>query len=84
MDELLGSARFNAFAHQALNLWQDGYMGISIKRVLIALAVMLVALMLRRPVASLSLVRFDQHGPMLAKHGDRSHLPEALDLRPGT
>ncbi|PSR17442.1 histidine phosphatase family protein [filamentous cyanobacterium CCP3] len=36
------------------------------------------------PVASLSLVRFDQHGPMLAKHGDRSHLPEELDLRPGT
>lgn len=55
MDELLGSARFNAFAHQALSLWQNGYMGVSIKRVLIALAVMLVALMLRRPVASLSL-----------------------------
>ena len=36
------------------------------------------------PVASLSLVRFDQHGPMLAKHGDRSHLSEELDARPGT
>ena len=36
------------------------------------------------PVASLSLVRFGDHGPMLAKHGDRSHLPEELDSRPGT
>ncbi|MEO1068088.1 MAG: histidine phosphatase family protein [Cyanobacteria bacterium J06638_6] len=36
------------------------------------------------PVASLSLVRFGDHGPMLAKHGDRSHLPEELDARPGT
>ncbi|MGB3139075.1 MAG: histidine phosphatase family protein [Nodosilinea sp.] len=36
------------------------------------------------PVASVSIVRFDMHGPMLVKHGDRSHLPEELDARPGT
>jgi broad specificity phosphatase PhoE len=36
------------------------------------------------PVASVSLIRFDNHGPMLVKHGDRSHLPEELDSRPGT
>ncbi len=36
------------------------------------------------PVASVSLVRFDRHGPMLVKHGDRSHLPKELDTRPGT
>ncbi|HSM80712.1 MAG TPA: histidine phosphatase family protein [Nodosilinea sp.] len=36
------------------------------------------------PVASLSLVRFGVHGPMLVKHGDRSHLPEELGSRPGT
>ncbi|MBE9156619.1 histidine phosphatase family protein [Nodosilinea sp. LEGE 06152] len=36
------------------------------------------------PVASVSLVCFDKHGPMLVKHGDRSHLPEELDSRPGT
>ncbi|MBE9139998.1 histidine phosphatase family protein [Nodosilinea sp. LEGE 07088] len=36
------------------------------------------------PVASVSLVRFGDHGPRLAKHGDRSHLPEELDSRPGT
>ncbi|WP_035985229.1 histidine phosphatase family protein [Leptolyngbya sp. KIOST-1] len=36
------------------------------------------------PVASVSLVCFDRHGPMLVKHGDRSHLPEELDSRPGT
>jgi broad specificity phosphatase PhoE len=36
------------------------------------------------PVASVSLVRFDKYGPMLLKHGDRTHLPEALESRPGT
>jgi broad specificity phosphatase PhoE len=36
------------------------------------------------PVASVSLVRFDRYGPMLVKHGDRSHLPAALETRPGT
>ncbi|NJL48943.1 MAG: histidine phosphatase family protein [Leptolyngbyaceae cyanobacterium SM2_5_2] len=36
------------------------------------------------PVASVTLIRFDRHGPMLVKHGDRSHLPEELDARPGT
>jgi probable phosphoglycerate mutase len=36
------------------------------------------------PVASVSLVRFELHGPILVKHGDRSHLPEELDARPGT
>ena len=36
------------------------------------------------PVASVSIVRFDKYGPMLVKHGDRSHLPEELDARPGT
>ncbi|MDB9529091.1 histidine phosphatase family protein [Oscillatoria sp. CS-180] len=36
------------------------------------------------PVASVSLVRFDIHGPMLVKHGDRSHLPAELNARPGT
>lgn len=36
------------------------------------------------PVASVSLVRFGVHGPMLVRHGDRSHLPEELVSRPGT
>ena len=36
------------------------------------------------PVASVSVVQFDVHGPMLMRHGDRSHLPKALDQRPGT
>jgi probable phosphoglycerate mutase len=36
------------------------------------------------PVASVSLIHFDLHGPMLVKHGDRSHLPEELEARPGT
>jgi probable phosphoglycerate mutase len=36
------------------------------------------------PVASLSLVRFDVHGPLLVKHGDRSHLPADLANRQGT
>ncbi|MEM6716043.1 MAG: histidine phosphatase family protein, partial [Cyanobacteria bacterium P01_C01_bin.147] len=36
------------------------------------------------PVASVSVVKFDVHGPLLMKHGDRSHLPAALDNRSGT
>ena len=36
------------------------------------------------PVASVSLIQFGKYGPMLVKHGDRSHLPEALETRPGT
>lgn len=36
------------------------------------------------PVASVSLVRFDIYGPLLVKHGDRSHLPTDLEDRPGT
>ena len=36
------------------------------------------------PVASLSLVRFAAHGPLLVKHGDRSHLPADLANRQGT
>ncbi|MGF1461178.1 MAG: histidine phosphatase family protein [Leptolyngbyaceae cyanobacterium] len=36
------------------------------------------------PVASVSVVSFDVHGPLLVKHGDRSHLPTELESRPGT
>lgn len=36
------------------------------------------------PVASVSVIQFDVHGPLLVKHGDRSHLPAELDARPGT
>jgi probable phosphoglycerate mutase len=36
------------------------------------------------PVASVSIISFDEHGPLLVKHGDRSHLPADLDARPGT
>lgn len=36
------------------------------------------------PVASVSLIQFGKYGPMLVKHGDRSHLPADLDARPGT
>ncbi|MGF1569820.1 MAG: histidine phosphatase family protein [Nodosilinea sp.] len=36
------------------------------------------------PVSAVSLVRFDIHGPLLIKHGDRTHLPEELESRPGT
>ncbi len=59
MDELLGDTSLNGIAHRALSLWQNGYLGISIKRLVIALAIMAAAMILRRPVASLclSLVR---------------------------
>ena len=36
------------------------------------------------PVASVSLVKFDRHGPLLQRLGDRSHLPETLRSRAGT
>ncbi|MEL7314806.1 MAG: histidine phosphatase family protein [Cyanobacteria bacterium J06559_3] len=36
------------------------------------------------PVASVSVIQFDIHGPMLVRHGDRSHLPEVLAQLPGT
>lgn len=36
------------------------------------------------PVASVSVVKFDVYGPMLMRHGDRAHLPEYLEQRPGT
>jgi broad specificity phosphatase PhoE len=36
------------------------------------------------PVASVSVIRFDHHGPLLQRLGDRSHLPEALQQLPGT
>ena len=36
------------------------------------------------PVASVSVINFDVHGPLLMRHGDRSHLPTALEARPGT
>jgi broad specificity phosphatase PhoE len=36
------------------------------------------------PVASVSIIQFGKYGPMLMKHGDRTHLPDSLDQRPGT
>lgn len=36
------------------------------------------------PVASVSVVKFDRHGPMLQRLGDRTHLPDQLRNRPGT
>lgn len=36
------------------------------------------------PVATISVVKFDTHGPMLHKLGDRAHLPETLRNRTGT
>ena len=36
------------------------------------------------PVASVSVVKFDVHGPLLIRHGDRAHLPPELADRPGT
>ena len=36
------------------------------------------------PVASVSLVRFDMHGPKLQRLGDRNHLSDALRDRVGT
>ena len=36
------------------------------------------------PAASLSVIRFDSHGPMLEKLGDRSYMPEHLLERAGT
>lgn len=36
------------------------------------------------PVASVSVVKFDRHGPMLQRLGDRSHLPAQLCNRGGT
>lgn len=36
------------------------------------------------PAASVSVIKFDVHGPMLQILGDRSYMPEALRNRPGT
>jgi broad specificity phosphatase PhoE len=36
------------------------------------------------PAASLSVVKFDVHGPLLQRLGDRSYMDEALRSRPGT
>ncbi|WP_448571649.1 histidine phosphatase family protein [Trichothermofontia sp.] len=36
------------------------------------------------PVASVSVVKFDIHGPLLERLGDRAHLPPALRALPGT
>lgn len=36
------------------------------------------------PAASISVVKFDLHGPLLQCLGDRSHLPDELRLLPGT
>lgn len=36
------------------------------------------------PAASLSVVRFSEHGPLLQRLGDRSYMPETLRSRPGT
>jgi broad specificity phosphatase PhoE len=36
------------------------------------------------PAASVSIIKFDVHGPMLEILGDRSYLPNALRLRAGT
>ena len=36
------------------------------------------------PVASLSVIKFGQYGPMLQRLGDRYHLPQALRDRAGT
>ncbi|NJM58179.1 MAG: histidine phosphatase family protein [Synechococcales cyanobacterium RU_4_20] len=36
------------------------------------------------PTASLSVVRFDQYGPLLERMGDRAHLPQVLRDREGT
>ncbi|MBW4461091.1 MAG: histidine phosphatase family protein [Nodosilinea sp. WJT8-NPBG4] len=36
------------------------------------------------PVASVTHVQFNNNGPMLMKHGDRTHLPPELETRPGT
>lgn len=36
------------------------------------------------PVASLSVIKFDEHGPLLERLGDRAHLDEHLQNLPGT
>lgn len=36
------------------------------------------------PVASVSVVKMDVHGPLLQRLGDRTHLPESLRSLPGT
>jgi probable phosphoglycerate mutase len=36
------------------------------------------------PVAAVSVVKFDIHGPLLQRLGDRAHLPESLLTLPGT
>jgi len=36
------------------------------------------------PVASIAVVQFDEHGPLLKQLGDRYHLPEQLRKLPGT
>lgn len=36
------------------------------------------------PAASLSIISFDEHGPMLEKLGDRSYMPDHLRAREGT
>lgn len=36
------------------------------------------------PAAALSVVKFDRHGPLLQRLGDRSYMGETLRFRPGT
>ncbi|MGC1306492.1 MAG: histidine phosphatase family protein [Phormidesmis sp.] len=36
------------------------------------------------PVAAVSVIEFDEHGPLLRQLGDRAHLPAELRDRPGT
>jgi broad specificity phosphatase PhoE len=36
------------------------------------------------PAASVSIIKFGEHGPLLQKLGDRAYLPEHLANRPGT
>lgn len=39
---------------------------------------------IHQPVATVSVIQFDTHGPMLIKHGDRHHLSAELRDRAGT
>lgn len=55
METLLENETLGGIGRQALTIWEQGFMGVDIRRLLIGAAVLLAALVLRRPVAALLL-----------------------------
>ena len=55
MEDILDIGSVNKFWHSVRQIWIDGIGGVDVPRMAIALAILVAALILRRPVASLVL-----------------------------